>query len=171
MWEWDIFTNARILWLQAKYKGKLQLKLFPFVPSRQWESSLHEQQNSIGEPENFEFIYLLEFLPWVFYQKTISDLSQFWIMAFYEFRPRYKKRSIPGSRGWAINVISRCEEAEKCNCGVSINISGLMDGLWLTALQHGTCNQKYDLFHNKISEFVFWRNCYWRPWNLYQRQT
>ena len=39
----------------------------------------------------------------------------------------------------------------------------MMDHLWLTAPQHGTCNQKYDLFHNKISKFVFWRNCYWKP--------
>ena len=54
-------------------------------------------------------------------------------------------------------------KAEKCNCGDSINISGMMDHLWLTAPQHGTCNQKYDLFHNKISKFVFWRNCYWKP--------
>ena len=74
-------------------------------------------------------------------------------------------------QGLRVNsVISQCVETEKCNCGVSINISGLMDHLWLTALQHGTCNQKYDLFHNKISKFVFWRNCYWRPWqgNIYR---
>ena len=83
---------------------------------------------------------------------------------FYPFLPRvYKTRSILGFRGWINNVISRCVEAEKCNCWDSINISGMMDHLWLTAPQHGTCNQKYDLFHNKISKFVFWRNCYWKP--------
>lgn len=183
MWEWDIFTNTRILWLQEKYKGKLQLKLFPscsvstvsvFPP---WTTEFLEGEQRILNSFIFWFLLWALWKDWKseeMYHKTISVSSHFFILAFHFsdckwidwlFHPgqEWKRRLIPGLRGWLNNVISRWAEAEKCNCGDSINISGMMDDLWLTAPQHGTCNQKYDLFHNKISKFVFWRNCYWKP--------
>lgn len=128
MWEWDIFTNTRILWLQEKYKGKLQLKLFP---------SCSVSTVSVFPPWTTEFLegkqrilnsFILWFLLWALwkdwkseemYHKTISDSSQFFILAFYfsdckliewlchwGSRPRAKKKVNTRAQGLLNNVIS-----------------------------------------------------------------
>ena len=113
------FYKQRFLWLQEKYKGKLQLKLFP---------SCSVSTVSVFPPWTTEFLegkqrilnsFILWFLLWALwkdwkseemYHKTISDSSQFFILAFYfsdckwiewlcHPGQEWKRRLIPGLRG------------------------------------------------------------------------